>query len=525
MKSSGLLKGRVAAVLCGWICAASAGAAGAAALELGAPFADAMVLQQGRPVPVWGTAAPGAEVSVRFGEASATATADATGRWRASLPSLAAAKEGRALVVSSAGETRTLRDVLVGEVWLASGQSNMECAIWNGNNMRFRDREGGLLVQYVTRPFVRFCEVSTERHAVEPRTRWEKPAQWRPIDRGNVVMGARKGLSAVAYYFALELYAALDVPIGIVAAVKGGSNIDAWTPREGIATRPDLKDLYDFPVAETLDPKRRRWPISDSANQPTVLWNSMLAPLGPFAMRGAIWYQGESNVADGDVIAGYGARMKALHDGWRRVFGNPRFRLYFCQLCPWGDPRVPQMQEAQQAYAQSDPDAGMAVLCDVGNLRDIHPNDKQVPGLRLALLALRRDYGFSDVVADSPTLRTWRVEGGKFVMAFNDVKAWSVYDPDWRTCRDPAQSADYGFEVAGADGAWAKAQVGNFRSTRSGSQVEYRGQIEGVELVVWSDAVKEPVRLRYLHSRPWRGCLMNEAGLPLGAFHIDAARP
>ena len=464
------------------------------AVRLAAPFTDGVVLQREAKVPVWGTAAPGEAVAVSFAGQAKSATAGADGRWRVDLDPMAASGEGRTLRANGVA----VRDVLVGEVWLCAGQSNMGVPFW-GDSPRARERLGGSLGQILDLPLLR-CAVLGNGYSDAPQT--EEDVRWQKVTPAFCLGG---GFSAVALWYGYYLQTTLKIPVGLLGAYVGATDIETWIPDCRLPPPPGRE--------------------SQGGQKPSQFHNGKVSPVVPYAMRGAIWYQGESNVADGDVIAGYGARMKALHDGWRRVFGNPRFRLYFCQLCPWGDPRVPQMQEAQQAYAQSDPDAGMAVLCDVGNLRDIHPNDKQVPGLRLALLALRRDYGFSDVVADSPTLRTWRVEGGKFVMAFNDVKAWSVYDPDWRTCRDPAQSADYGFEVAGADGAWAKAQVGNFRSTRSGSQVEYRGQIEGVELVVWSDAVKEPVRLRYLHSRPWRGCLMNEAGLPLGAFHIDAARP
>lgn len=166
----------------------------------------------------------------------------------------------------------------------------------------------------------------------------------------------------------------------------------------------------------------------------------------------------------------------------------------------------------------------MAVLCDVGNLHDIHPNDKQVVGLRLALLALKRDYGFTDIVADSPTLRSWRVEAGKFFLDFDHVVRWSVYDPDWRTQRNPANSRDYGFEVAGDDGVWVKAQIGNFQRAADAAQPEYRGQITNQTLVVFAPEVRAPRTLRYLHSAPWRGFLMNEAGLPVGAFHIDPSR-
>ncbi len=506
---------RFSVILCAaWLMSIVARAAeGGAALSLGAPFADGMVLQAGRAVPVWGTATPNSEVSLRFGAAQVVTRSDSEGKWRANLPSLTASKEGRELVVSVGNEKLVLRDVLVGEVWLASGQSNMECAIWNINNMRFRDREGGLLTQYVSRPYVRFCEVSTEKHSVSPRTSWEKPARWLPIDRKNVVMGARKGLSAVAYYFALELYATLDVPIGIIAAVKGGSNIDAWTPREGIGTRPDLKDLYDFPVAEVLDPKLRRWPISDSANQPTVLWNSMLAPLGPFAMRGAIWYQGEQNCNEPQR---YASRMHALYNGWKLKFENPSLSFLFVQIPPWGSPEIAALQEAQALFASEEPTTGMAVVNDLGNLKDIHPNVKGPVGRRLAALALQRNYGYKDLVADAPRPKSWSVlEGGAIEITFDFVKNWYVYNDD--------RSMATGFEVRDAKGQWHKAELANmgmWKNPKTG-EVLPTAFINENRLVIASPEVPKPTGLRYLHSAPWYGSLHADTSLPLGAFSLD----
>ena len=153
----------------------------------------------------------------------------------------------------------------------------------------------------------------------------------------------------------------------------------------------------------------------------------------------------------------------------------------------------------------------MAVINDVGNLRDIHPNDKQTVGERLALLALKRDYGFADLKADSPTLRSWKVEGDKFVLSFNDVEGWYLYNGDWSTST--------GFEIAGADGKFVPAKIANLRMWKP-ERGESRGQIDGRDLVVVADGVKEPKKLRYLFSRPWKGTLYNEVNLPLGAFHI-----
>ena len=460
-----------------------------AAVKFAAPFTDGAVLQREAKVPVWGTANPGESVTVTFAGQEKTATAAADGRWRVDLDPMPANCEGRVLAANGVA----VRDVLVGEVWLCSGQSNMGIPFW-GESPRARDRLGGSLGQILDLPLLR-CAALGNGWSDVPLT--AEAVRWQKVTPEFCLTS---GFSAVALWYGYYLQTTLKIPVGLLGAYVGATDIETWIP-----------DC-------TLPPPPGREGVN--GQKPSQYHNGKVNPVVPYALRGAIWYQGESNTASLDVIAGYGARMKALLDGWKRVFENPRLKLYFCQICPWGNPRVPFMQEAQQAFAQTEPDAGMAVLCDAGNLHDIHPNDKQVPGLRLALLALKRDYGYADIVADSPTLRSWKVEDGKFVLSFNDVKTWSAYEADWSIIRDPSRSADYGFEVAGADGKWVKAQIGNFRRLANVPQVEYRGQIDGEELVVWSDAVKEPKALRYLHSRPWRGYLMNEAGLPLGAFHV-----
>lgn len=462
-----------------------------AAVRLAAPFTDGAVLQRGARVPVWGTAAPGEAVRVTFAGQERTAVAGEDGRWRVDLAPMPASREGRTLAANGA----LARDVLVGEVWLCAGQSNMGVPFW-GDSPRQRERLGGALGQVLDLPLLR-CAALKNGWSDAPRA--DGDVRWERVTPAFCLKG---GFSAVALWYGYYLQTTLKVPVGLLGAWVGATDIETWIPD---CTLPPP------PGRETRD-----------GQKPSQYHNGKVAPVAPYALRGAIWYQGESNTASPEVIAGYGARMRALLDGWRRVFENPRLKLYFCQVCPWGSPLVPLMQEEQARFARSEPDAGMAVLCDVGNLHDIHPNEKQVPGLRLALLALKRDYGFGDIVADSPELRSWRVEGGRFVLSFDHVEKWSAYDPDWRTARDPARSAEYGFEVAGADGVWRPAQIGNWRPTRGESSglAEYRGQIDGRDLVVWSDGVKEPKRLRYLHSRPWRGFLMNEAGLPLGAFHV-----
>ena len=292
-----------------------------------------------------------------------------------------------------------------------------------------------------------------------------------------------------------------DVPIGLVGAYVGATCIETWIPG---------------PTEETYTTKKR---IKQPNQQPSRLYNGKVAPIVPYAIKGVIWYQGESNNSV-EGLTTYAPQLQEYYDKMAGVFRNPSLKLYFAQLAPWGSPNVPAMQIEQQRFAEAEKNAGMAVICDTGNLHDIHPNEKQTVALRLALLALKRDYGFKNIIADSPTLVSWKVEDGKFKMKFKDVKKWSLYDPDWSYHRDPKKTELMGFEVAGEDGVWHPAEIGNLQKLNA-KHVEYRGQIEGEELVVYSDKVAAPKALRYLHSRPWYGRLHNEAGLPLGAFRID----
>ena len=466
------------------------------AVRLSAPFADGAVLQREMKVPVWGTAGAGESVRVTFAGQEKTAVADADGKWRVNLDPMPACRTGRDLTVSAIDQSnnpnsRTIKDVLVGEVWLCAGQSNMGIPWWS-DSPRARDRYGRQYGQIVNRPLLRFAYLGNN-WSDSPRT--DESVTWRKATPDYLVNG---GFSAVGAWYGIFLQQTLDIPVGVIGAYVGATDIETWIPDCRTPAPPDRMDR--------------------NGQKPSQYHNGKVAPILPYAMRGAIWYQGESNTAKAEIPK-YAGKMRDLLNGWKRVFENPRFKLYFCQLCPWGSPLVPLMQEAQEEFARSEPDAGMAVLCDVGNLHDIHPNDKETPGLRLALLALKRDYGFAGILADSPTLRSWKVEDGRFKMTFDDVKKWYVYDPDWRHMRDPKKSVEYGFEVAGADGKWVKAEIGNFQKVPDRA-CEYRGQITNEVLEVFAPEVKEPKALRYLHSAPWRGYLTNEAGLPVGAFHI-----
>lgn len=469
----------------------------AAAVRLGTPFADGMILQRERDVPVWGVAASGETVRVTFAGNAVEAAAGADGKWMVRLPKMPACREGRVLTVTgSASRPVTLNDVLVGEVWIVSGQSNAECPLW-GPSPRFRDRNGALVAQMTDKPLVRLCHASNYRYSREPKEFASYPVRWRKFDRES--LGASPSFSAVGAYFALELYSALEIPVGIVGSYWGGTRIEPWIPREGFAARgldPDM-EVRGKPAHQ----------------QPSVLWNEMVNPWAPMAMRGLVWYQGCSNSADPET---YAAFMHALYDGWSRKFANPALKLYFVQIAPWGGGGHPEFQQAQAKFAAEEPNAGMAVINDLGNLTDIHPNEKMTVAKRLAVHALRRDYGFDGIRADSPTLKGWELEKDRVVLSFRDVKEFYVYNEQYA-------STSNGFEICGADGVWKPAQIVNFRGVERHGKPRLLGNVNGNRIVLSTEGIVRPRGVRYLYARPWHGSIYSEVNLPLGSFAIDLA--
>ena len=479
-----------------------------AKVQLGVPFTDGVVLQRDRAVPVWGTADTGEKVTVSLrGEnfiQMRETVAGKDGRWCVSLAPMPASCEARVLKANDA----EVKDVLVGEVWFCAGQSNTELPLCGGNP-HFRDAKGMMRARMTNKPLVRYCHQSNYRTSVEPKKTPAKPVEWKTFTPANLMGGS--SFSAMGVYFALEIHNALGIPVGIVGTYWGGTRVEPWTPKSGLASVPSCRAAAEQSL---LDPQAyeaakkagtAKFRIQD---QPRVLWNEMVEPWTPFAIRGFIWYQGCSNAGDGYA---YAEKMQALYNGWAKEFANPDLKLYFVQLAPWGYDKIATIQEAQAKFAAAEKNAGMAVINDCGNLSDIHPNDKETVGQRLALLALNRDYGFTDVRADSPTLRNWKIEGDKFVLTFDHAESWYLYNPDW--------AVSNGFEIAGADGRFVAAKIENL-TVKDAKGYQSRGEMKGRDLIVSAPGVKEPKKLRYLFSRPWRGNLYSDAGLPLGAFHI-----
>ena len=490
-----------------------------AGIELGTPFTDGAVLQRGMKVPVWGKVTPPADGEVRnirveFAGQVKTCEVLQGNHWEVDLDPMEASKESRTMKVSeftpglffdSVNETVEVKDILVGEVWFASGQSNMECPIWGGGT-RYRDMKGGLMTTMTCLPNIRYVK-SAHKWSVKPselKAKWCKytPADLQLFHRDDGKSGTM--LSAVAFYYARELYLALDVPIGILDASWGGTNIDAWTPRSGYAGCDDsIKATADYPVkADWKKDKDLKGAINGAHQQPTVLYNGMVASFAPMAMRGFIWYQGCHNNGESGL---YCAKLHALYNGWSREFANPGLKLYLVQLAPFRQNWL-GICAAQNKFVGEQKNAALAVTADVGNFDDIHPNDKEIVAKRLVVHALKRDYGFAIREDDSPRFKSVSFAGGKATLKFDHVKDWYVYAPD-RT-REPA------FELAGEDGNWHPAKVVNYRKNR-GKDTDY---IDGDAIVLSSDKVSAPKMVRYMGQPRTAGTLYNEASLPLGPF-------
>ena len=494
-----------------------------AKIRLGAPFADGAVLQRGMTVPVWGTAEAGDKVSVAFAGQAVSTTAGTDGAWRVALAPMPACKEGRELRVTSeavsapigegADET-VVHDVLVGEVWFAAGQSNMELPLW-GPHARYRDKKGAMLASMTELRNVRYVKV-LHKWSAEPS---ELTVAWRALTSANL---ATDQLSAIAFYSARELYLALDVPIGVVDASWGGTNIDAWTPRCGYTDcDPSVQETADYVVkANWNGATDRKGPIYASIQQPTVLWNGMVAAFAPMALRGFFWYQGENNSevwyqgADRAEPQRYAAKMHALYNGWSRAFENPDLKLYFAMLAPFNQNWFTLCNQ-QSRFAAEEKNAEIAVTADVGNFDDIHPNDKEIVAQRLVVHALKRDYGFAIAEDRSPVFRTAKAEGDRLILEFDHVKRWYHYAlNDWNRAIP--------FEVAGTDGVWHPAKIANFRMAKNAQGQTYPTEyIDESRIVLKSDKVPAPVKARFMALPRTASTLYNEASLPLGAFETE----
>ena len=422
---------------------------------------DNMVLQRDQPIPVWGWAAAGEKVNVRFGKSSVSATAAADGRWSVKLPKMSAG--GPFEMTVAAANTITLSNILVGEVWVCSGQSNMAkpIGIHPGQQPCLDYEKEIAAADY---PQIRLMEVPPASSATPVDD--IANAQWLPCTPQNIAIkrGGGHGFSACAYFFGRELYKDLKVPVGLIAASVGGCPCEPFTPPSGDR------------------------------------WLGMIHPLTPFGIRGAIWYQGESNLSNGML---YRDKMNTLITGWRKAWTQGDYPFLYVQvaLSKYNDDveMAPRLWEAQTATLAV-PNTGMAVTHDISSYPDCHATNKQEVGRRLALWALAKTYGKSGLVCSGPVYHSMEpgsgATAGKIRLHFDSIGSGL-------TTRD-GKSPDH-FTIAGEDGKF----------------VEAKAEIDGKTVLVWSETVAKPVAVRCGWRQDVSPNLINKEGLPAPSFRTD----
>lgn len=412
-------------------------------VKLPAIIGDNMVLQAKKPLPIWGWANPGEEVTVKLGKHKKITKADDSGNWKVILPEQKASAKPQGMIIQ--GDNKIgIKNILIGEVWVGSGQSNMEWSL--------RQSAGSVLnISKAKYPRIRLFHV--------PKTQTGSPAKdvkasWKVCDPKNVTH-----FSAVLYHFGKKIHGTLKYPVGLINSSWGGSRIEPWISHEGHSGK---------------------------------MYNGMIAPVQPFSIRGVIWYQGESNVADG---LNYYDKKVSLIDGWRKVWGKD-MPFYFVQIAPFSGYRnghLPGLWEGQVKCLKI-PNTGMAVTTDiVHNIRDIHPSNKHDVGERLARWALARTYGKKKIVVSGPLYKSMMVEEDKIRIFFAHAKGGLG-------SRDKKPLTE--FEIAGQDGQYVKAVA----------------VVDKETVLVSSPMVKEPKFVRFGWHKMCNPNLINRAGLPASPF-------
>lgn len=480
-----------------------------AEITLAPLFRDGAVLQQGKPVPVWGKATPGEKVTVEFQGQKKDATADTDGRWQVELDALAVSATPSDLTVSGQ-TTQKVSDILVGEVWVCSGQSNMAWPVKSAKDFPQEQASANY-------PLIRHFKVEL-KPSVKPEDTLN--GQWTACSPQTV-----EEFSASGYFFGRELYKALGVPIGLINTSFGGTPVESWM--SDIALKSDQKFetvfarwkkmMEDYPAALKLYEERtEKWKAAREAAlkekksfttraprrpdgpgsrmQPSTLFNAMVHPLIPYGVRGFIWYQGEANAVR---FQEYGALFQAMITQWRKDFGQGDVPFYFVQLANLerkADTSGVQwaFQREAQAEALKLPHTGMAVTVDIGEADNIHPKNKQEVGRRLALIALALTYEKDGEYA-GPIFESATAEG-------NAMKVNFVHGEGLKLLETPGD-----YEVAGADRKFHPANA----------------KVDGKHLIVSSPSVQEPVAVRYAWKNNPAVNLYNGADLPAVPFRSD----
>ncbi|MHB8969479.1 MAG: sialate O-acetylesterase [Pirellulaceae bacterium] len=448
-------------------------------------FADHMVLQRDLANPVWGWADAGEEVVVVLGDQKKTATAGADGKWRVALDAMPAG--GPHKIVIEGKNRIAIDDVLVGEVWVCSGQSNMQFPV-------AATRDADLTRITANYPKLRMISVPV-LGTQEPQDDFKGTWQLATPDTVG-------GFSAVGYYFGLTLYQALGIPVGLIHDSWGGSSCDAWVPRELFEADPQYQALMDrWRAIESNPEKEENKSQLGNQHRPGNLYNGMLKPIIGYGIRGAIWYQGESNAGRAYQ---YRQMFPLMIRSWRDAWKQGDFSFYWVQLADFlAEPAGPcdsawaELREAQ-TMTQQLPKTGQAVIIDLGEANDIHPRNKEDVGERLARLALAKDYNI-DIANRSPEYKTMEKKDNKIILSFDfvggELKPFDVNDLR-------------GFTIAGEDRKFVVAQAKVLDSDKT-------------KVEVWSDQVANPAAVRYAWADNPVCNLRSANGLPATPFRTD----
>lgn len=441
-----------------------------AQLRLPALFDDHMVIQQQSPVPIWGWAHPSQEITIKVSWDTTTlkTKADNTTYWAATLYTPAAGGP-HTITIKAGGEERTLTDVLSGEVWLCSGQSNME---WGMN----ASADGKTIIDQINDPNIRLFHIPKSA-ASDLQVRGE--GDWKVCDKSSVAY-----FSAVAYFFGKKLNTDLNVPIGLINASWGGTPAETWTPEKIISGNPSLA------AAAEKQGDSRPW----CPSKPGVVFNSMIYPIVPFRLAGTLWYQGESNTGTSPT---YKLLMANMISEWRKQFLSD-FPFYYVQIAPYsgyGGEIGPLLRE-QEVKMLSIPKTGMVVISDVvDNVKDIHPAYKKPVGERLANLALADTYGKKGITYQSPLYKSMKIEKNKIRISFDHAPNGLISKGG-----EPTE-----FMIAGEDQKFYPAKA----------------KIDGATVMVSAKEVKNPVAVRFGWKNESIPNLFSKEGLPVSCFRTD----
>ena len=494
----------LAAILIAWVAPSHA-----EGLKLASLFSDHMVIQRELAVPVWGWAQTGEEITVEFAGQKKTAKADATGKWLVRLDPMPAAADGRELVVQTicGSQNSKITDVVVGDVWLCSGQSNI---LFRMNKVENSLQE----IANANHPSIRFFSVK-EQFAQSPAS--DVKGEWKPASPATVA-----DCSAVSYYFATALQQKIGIPMGLLVSSVGGTRIETWMPPQTLTNLGEAGSLIekwkdvspgefekiaadyrsyqyqrDAPSSTAIaDPNQkkilRKPPERRCHDCPGALYYGMIAPLQPFAIRGFLWYQGEANSGR---PASYEKLLPGLIADWRNVWGKD-LPFLFVQLAPYQGTH-PAFREAQQRIWQKTVNSAMVVTTDVGDANDIHPTRKRPVGERLALAARALSYG-EQVEYSGPVFKSMSIERDRTVISFSHLGGGLMVDGD----------ALNGFTIAGKDGKFVPASA----------------VVDGPTVLVSSDEIANPTAVRFGWAMVPDGNLFNREGIPAAPFRTDEAK-